>query len=516
MKRCLILVALLGACGVEADSMDAAPSSDLAVADFQGQSGIITLRANHPFRAGFPELKWDGQKLVSEPTTRKDFDCYFFGDMTLEGQASSAALAIRTCDADGTPNLSGVAFHEDQMFSIRQRADGLEFDPVDATEGACGVTSIPVGEVKESATRQFALSSGKPAFIEVLLGRDEALLSGVANGDYAPDPVMTVHAAAAFYDRTSFGRRILPILVGIVDATDSNPWGSAPFFLGRARAGGYVDNINDWAASRPEGVPEFDQFTVLSGYNFTGSTVGLANVGSACTLGRSASVVKGLNNDASVAQTFGHELGHTIGMYHDSDGNACPSSGFVMTAVYNANGPFATEFSSCSVLYADPFLASSDSACITEDSQPAFPVPYCGDGKVEGDEICDCGPMGCEGRNPCCTDSCELAAGATCSPDDPCCDGSICAPYVPATPECFVPDPEPEPVDMGVEPEVDMGTLGPDASEMGDLGGPADEVDPQNGGGLDSGGTDSGCATTSSSAKLLPLAVLAGLFARRL
>ncbi|MEZ4459074.1 MAG: M12 family metallo-peptidase [bacterium] len=431
MKRLLALL-LLAACGTDVPQTTMA----LPVSDFLGQNGIVRLRQNHPFRADLAHwVVADGQ-WSKQNQKRRDADCYYFGDLEIQGEALPAVVALRTCRADGTPEISGVAFHGSQMFNITNH-DGLRFEPVDPKVGTCGVVADDVfGEglpVEVPTTRGFALSTGTPRFVEVVVARDVQLFEAIDQGAYAPDPVMSVHAAAALYDATEFDDRVLPILVGIIDAQGQNPWGNTSVVFGQARTGQYLDNVNAWIADNQAALPTFDELTVLSGYDFTGSTVGLANVEGACDPDYSGVVIEGIGNDPSIAQTLAHELGHTLGMNHDNGSNPnCPTSGYVMTAVYDPDGPFATEFSPCSVFSANQFLATADAACITADSQPAHPEPLCGDGKVEGDEQCDCGPLGCEGRNPCCNDNCTLKAGATCSPDNPCCDPQTCSAF--ATP----------------------------------------------------------------------------------
>lgn len=428
MKRLLPFV-VLAACGTEPAPQTSLPA--LTISEFLGQSGLVRLRPHRPFRDDLKIHTWKDGQLTSRLANRRDQNCFFFGDVELQGLSHPAAVALRTCMEDGTPEVSGVAFHRDQMFEISQGQGGLKFTEVKGSEGACGVTDRPIVDAElpsPPTTRVQALSTGEPRFIELLVARDVQLQEAIASGEYVPDPVMTVHAAAALYDRTAFEDRVLPILTGILDAEGENPWGNTSVYFGEARTGQYLDGVNAWVSDNLAALPQFDQMTVLSGYDFFGSTVGLANVEGACDPDYSAVVVEGIGNDPSIAQTLAHELGHSLGMWHDGDSNICPSSGFVMTAIYDPDGPFATQFSDCSLVDGNAFLASASASCITFDSQPAHPAAYCGDGKIEGVEQCDCGPLGCEGRNPCCNDDCTLKAGATCSPDDPCCNPQTCAP----------------------------------------------------------------------------------------
>ena len=79
------------------------------------------------------------------------------------------------------------------------------------------------------------------------------------------------------------------------------------------------------------------------------------------------------------------------------------------------------------------WLATGAAWCITAEALPAHDAPNCGDGKVDIGEECDCGPLGCAGRDPCCDGAtCRLRSGATCSVLDGCCDESTCSPVAAA------------------------------------------------------------------------------------
>jgi hypothetical protein len=115
------------------------------------------------------------------------------------------------------------------------------------------------------------------------------------------------------------------------------------------------------------GIPFAGLAHLLSGKDFDGSTIGLAWVGTACSSGFGYGIDQITFTTALGGSTLAHEVGHNFDADHDSDGNACPSSGFVMAAVLNLGSP-PTSFSSCSLGYFSGFFASPR-ACL--DTPPA-------------------------------------------------------------------------------------------------------------------------------------------------
>ena len=122
-----------------------------------------------------------------------------------------------------------------------------------------------------------------------------------------------------------------------------------------------------------------------------------------------------------------HELGHTLGMGHDSgQAQGCPTQGLIMAAVGCGNCPGSeqAEFSPCSVAEFQAFLAGpayAGTRCA--DDVPSGAVSRCGDGVVQQGETCDCGSSDCSDFDPCCDGAtCQLQADAECSDfNDSCC-----------------------------------------------------------------------------------------------
>lgn len=186
----------------------------------------------------------------------------------------------------------------------------------------------------------------------------------------------------------------------------------------------------------------FDALQMHTGYDLGSSVVGLAYVATMCNK------YSDKGNWGIVQTTFAstkvhsvvaaHELGHTLSLYHDGDKEfplasdaTCQSPAKIMAAQADVTD-LPTTWSTCSIATARCFTTGkgvctnvnliSDS-CLDRTDGGATWAPRCGNGLVEEGEQCDCGSTtSCAAtRDPCCTTSCTLHAGAQCSMSKPCC-----------------------------------------------------------------------------------------------
>ncbi|XP_053350155.1 disintegrin and metalloproteinase domain-containing protein 12 isoform X1 [Clarias gariepinus] len=183
-----------------------------------------------------------------------------------------------------------------------------------------------------------------------------------------------------------------------------------------------------------------DNAQLIMGESFDGTIVGMASQSSMCTKDRSGGVnVDHLVSVLGVASTVAHELGHNLGMNHDTAERHCqcqneprlggcimePSTGFMPGQL----------FSSCSEKDLSLSLMHGGGMCLFNVPQPEKMLggPRCGNLYVEKGEECDCGLLD-ECIDPCCNAStCKLVPGAQCSSDGICCEncklrvaGSLC------------------------------------------------------------------------------------------
>ncbi|XP_030042989.1 disintegrin and metalloproteinase domain-containing protein 15 isoform X2 [Microcaecilia unicolor] len=183
-----------------------------------------------------------------------------------------------------------------------------------------------------------------------------------------------------------------------------------------------------------------DNAQLVIGGQFEGSAVGMASQTSMCSPERSG----GVNVDHSVstlgvASTMAHELGHNLGMNHDTTDRKCNCSNLlqVKSCIMEPATGFlpGLGFSSCSRSDLETSLRQGGGMCLfnVPEAQRIFGAQRCGNLFVEVGEECDCG-LAEVCKDPCCNaTTCKLVPGAKCSSDGICCEncqlkrsGSLC------------------------------------------------------------------------------------------
>ncbi|XP_032154578.1 disintegrin and metalloproteinase domain-containing protein 29 [Sapajus apella] len=139
---------------------------------------------------------------------------------------------------------------------------------------------------------------------------------------------------------------------------------------------------------------------------------GLAVQGGMCIPQRSCAIVTFLNKTLGpFAIAVTHHLGHNLGMSHDIYPCRCSHHVCIM----HEFNPLVTKFSNCS--YGSFWSTTGRSRCLIEHlyTKDIFSVKRCGNGVVEEEEECDCGPLKRCAKDPCCLPNCTLTDGSTCA-----------------------------------------------------------------------------------------------------
>ncbi|XP_059181247.1 disintegrin and metalloproteinase domain-containing protein 8 [Centropristis striata] len=200
-----------------------------------------------------------------------------------------------------------------------------------------------------------------------------------------------------------------------------------------------LDHFLLWRQSDLLQRKQHDNAQFVTGKDFDGDTVGLANKFAMCTENSGGVNQDHHDNPVGLASTIAHEMGHNFGLSHDAAGCMCGpsfSSGNCVMAekLRTGNEAFPEFFSSCSVEQLAEFMERAQPSCLTKPAsiKTLAAGPLCGNALLDPGEECDCGTVE-ECKNLCCDAStCRLTEGSQCA-DGQCCEhcqlkaaGSVC------------------------------------------------------------------------------------------
>ncbi|XP_075860013.1 disintegrin and metalloproteinase domain-containing protein 20 [Microcebus murinus] len=146
---------------------------------------------------------------------------------------------------------------------------------------------------------------------------------------------------------------------------------------------------------------------------FNGVKLGVAYVRGICQSPFNCGIDVFIDNSVVFfALSLAHELGHNLGMIHDTVWCVC---GLEFCIMYAYKKP-TSKFSNCS--YAE-YLDNSykTGLCLHPPPYPGniFRLNFCGNLVVEEGEECDCGTVHQCAEDPCCLSDCTLSPGAACA-----------------------------------------------------------------------------------------------------
>ncbi|XP_023654271.2 zinc metalloproteinase-disintegrin-like jararhagin [Paramormyrops kingsleyae] len=191
-----------------------------------------------------------------------------------------------------------------------------------------------------------------------------------------------------------------------------------------------LTNFLQWRQNSLINKRKHDNAQLVTGIDFDGDTVGLANKFAMCEYGSGAVNQDHHVNSIGVASTVAHEMGHNLGLSHDTSDCSCGTSSGNRNCIMadRVGSIFPETFSSCSKTELSQFLQQYNPRCLLNNPGPVI----CGNGYLEPGEECDCGtPQDC--NNACCNaTTCRLTKGSQCASGG-CCEncqlkrsGSLC------------------------------------------------------------------------------------------
>ncbi|XP_027997286.2 disintegrin and metalloproteinase domain-containing protein 20 [Eptesicus fuscus] len=201
-----------------------------------------------------------------------------------------------------------------------------------------------------------------------------------------------------------------------------------------------LEDFSLWKFTHLDGRLQHDDVHLVIKKSF-GSKLGVAYIGGLCRKPFNSGVVVFQDHNVySFALTVTHELGHTLGMQHDTAWCVCGYKWCIMAALKR----LTIKFSNCSYAQYWDYTTRSGS-CIYPPPYAGniFRLQYCGNQVVEGGEECDCGSLKQCDQDPCCLLNCTLSPGSACAFGLCCKDckfmpsGALCRPQIN---ECDLPE----------------------------------------------------------------------------
>ncbi|XP_028852875.1 zinc metalloproteinase-disintegrin-like batroxstatin-1 isoform X2 [Denticeps clupeoides] len=362
-------------------------------------------------------------------TTPKDLDhCYYHGTIVND---TESLVSISTCD--GLRGYFQTAAQRYLIEPVSEDSSGdhavIKYEDAQDKPVVCGVTNtswFPDYPPRISKARSRAMGPTllqQQKYVELYIVAD--------NREYKKYNSDINEVRKRIFEIVNFVNIVYKPLNTFIALTGLEIWTDQDKMNVATPAGTTLDNFNTWKNSQQD-VKRHDNAQLVTGIDFDGPTVGLAFIGTFCS-SLSTGVIQDHNPRApAVGATMSHEMGHNLGMNHDTSSCVCPDSTCIMAAALSYTIP--QKFSSCSVDQYNQFLNSRNPECMlnTPDYTKILSPPVCGNGFQETGEECDCGTVE-DCKNPCCNaTTCTLSKGSDCAVGDCCYNCKI----VPRNTEC--------------------------------------------------------------------------------
>lgn len=315
---------------------------------FKGQKFVLVLSLNEgliPSGFSYTYFNKDGREITEKVKGHHLNNCYYHG--YVKGVNGTSVVA-NTCNG-----LRGTIFVGKEVWEMAPIDESnlmhLVYKPAVHFNHSCGTNHeekfFDVMSLDDSHVRLKRESDSEKKFIELLFVADKKEFDRFKTREKLHDHVKSViNYIDSLYKK--LGLRVVLLHVedwenGDKIVSDSNPQNVLNKFLEYRK-----DRLQNSSPNSPWRYT--DNAQLLYGDNFDGSTVGMATVSSMCGI-RSGGVNEDRGNALTIAATVSHEMGHNLGMSHDSKDCTCEDSKCVMSAT--ASSPPPEAWSDCSVNY---------------------------------------------------------------------------------------------------------------------------------------------------------------------
>ncbi|XP_039234519.1 zinc metalloproteinase-disintegrin-like NaMP, partial [Pipra filicauda] len=299
-----------------------------------GQEVVLQLQKNKDLLGrDYTETVYsdDGRQITRTPRIKDH--CFYEGHVQDDAEST---VSISTCQG-----LSGYFESRGQRYLIEPlggwegaehavyKYEALKQEPIKT----CGLANNSWEQDSDDPTNDIFKSSNSPEMKEYLKAKKYLELYIVADNTLYQNHDKDVKAirqrvfGIVNYVNTVYkALNIHVALVGLEVWTDGD---KRP--LSR-NAGITLDTFSKWRRSDLLKRKGNDNAQLITGLNFEGTTIGLAFLKSICSNLYSAGVIQDHSgNVIAVGATLAHELGHNLGMSHDTRACACGDSVCIMT-----------------------------------------------------------------------------------------------------------------------------------------------------------------------------------------
>ncbi|XP_070783091.1 disintegrin and metalloproteinase domain-containing protein 8-like [Enoplosus armatus] len=410
----------------------------------EGRNHTIHLEKNRNLIGrGYTETHYseDGKRVTTSPN---EDHCYYHGH--IEGVADSS-VSVGICSG-----ISGFVRARQQVYLIEPLGQSEDGDHAvyrrehlkTSVRSACGSssnTSTPYDEDQDQdqgprlaglfRSRSWVTKpiAGPQRFVELFVVVDNAEYKR-----YGSETKSRILGVINHVDKLYRHLNIRVMLVGL------EVWTYRDYIDVDINSEIALDNFLLWRQADLLQRTKHDNAQFVTGKDFDGDTVGLANKFAMCTENSGGVNQDHHDNPIGLASTIAHEMGHNFGLSHDAVGCVCGpsySSGNCVMAdkLRTGSQAFPEFFSGCSMEQLAEFMERAQPSCLSKPLGSVRTItvgPHCGNALLDPGEECDCGTVE-ECNNPCCDAStCRLTEGSQCAQGQ-CCDncqfelaGSVC------------------------------------------------------------------------------------------
>ncbi|XP_063075030.1 disintegrin and metalloproteinase domain-containing protein 9 [Engraulis encrasicolus] len=344
--------------------------------------------------------------------------CHYHG--YVEGDEDSLA-AISTCSG-----LRGVVYVDDVGYGLEPVMSGSRPDAHlvwklegFGAQGSCGTHTHHANDTHHQPPLSSLLRRKRnlpqTRYVELVLVVDKQRFDFQKQNMTAvrEEAVQLANLLDGYYKRMNV--RIVLVFLSVFEEVN-------PFSVDEGSAGDVLGRFVTWRRTQllPQRRHDVAQLIVGRSEVYPGGVLGMAFVGTVCSVHNAGGInVFSGTNLAGFSTVLAHELGHVMGMGHDSEGCSCDGNN---NCIMSPAAGGATMFSDCSGDYFERLVLGGGGMCLMNQPPPSdvVTVAECGNGVLERGEECDCGtPEECESR--CCdAATCLLVSGAVCAQGECC------------------------------------------------------------------------------------------------